>query len=86
MELTPREFENMMIGRNEQHLDELQTSSVFALMMRVAYHHDPKKKLKPSDLFDRNKLNGENNQDLTIEEKMQKAQEHMQFLQTLNFN
>ncbi|EEK53041.1 hypothetical protein bcere0004_56950 [Bacillus cereus BGSC 6E1] len=55
-------------------------------MMRVAYHHDPKKKLKPSDLFDRNKLNGENNQDLTIEEKMQKAQEHMQFLQTLNFN
>lgn len=43
MELTPREFENMMIGRNEQHLDELQTNSVFALMMRVAYHHDPKR-------------------------------------------
>ncbi|MGN4822559.1 hypothetical protein [Bacillus cereus] len=86
MELTPREFENLMIGRNEQHLDELQTNSVFALMMRVAYHHDPKKKLKPCDLFDRNKLNGENTQDLTIEEKMKKAQEHMQFLQTLNFN
>ncbi|EOP60959.1 hypothetical protein IKQ_06190 [Bacillus cereus VDM053] len=85
MELTPREFDNMMIGRNEQHLDELQTYSVFAIMMRSSYHHDPKKKLKPTDLFNRDKLNDDEKHSLTIEEKKQKVEEDMKFLQNLDF-
>ncbi|PEN21903.1 hypothetical protein CN630_32050, partial [Bacillus wiedmannii] len=52
MNLTPREFQNMMTGRNEQYLDELQTYSIFALMMRSVYHSNPKKIMKPKDLFD----------------------------------
>lgn len=56
MNLTPREFQNMMTGRNEQYLDELQTYSIFALMMRSVYHSNPKKTMKPKDLFDRSKM------------------------------
>lgn len=85
MNLSPREYQNMMIGRNEQYLDQLQTYSIYALMMRVAYHHDPKKQLKPTDLFNRNKLSGENGKELSIEEKMKKAEENMKFLQNLDF-
>ncbi|PEC22788.1 hypothetical protein [Bacillus cereus] len=84
MKLSPREFQNMMIARNEQHLDELQTYSIFALMMRTAYHYNPKKTLKPKDLFDRSKVVTEEEAAKTVEERAKKAEENMEFLQNLN--
>ncbi|MCU5717541.1 hypothetical protein OCB69_20845 [Bacillus cereus] len=85
MKLSPREFQNMMIARNEQHLDELQTYSIFALMMRTAYHYNPKKQLKPKDLFDRSKIVTEEEAAKTVEERAKKAEENMEFLQKFNF-
>ncbi|MBO1583149.1 hypothetical protein [Bacillus sp. XF8] len=85
MKLTPREFQNMMTARNEQYLDELQTYSMFALMMRTAYHYDPKKRLKPKDLFDRDKMVTDEEKKKTIENRAVKVEEDMQFLQNLNF-
>lgn len=86
MNLSPREYQNMMIGRNEQYLDQLQMYSIYTIMMRVAYHHDPKKKLKPTDLFNRDKLNDTNNKELSIEEKLKKAEDDMKLLQNLDLN
>lgn len=85
MKLTPREFQNMMIARNEQYLDELQTYSMFALMMRTAYHYNPKKTLKPKDLFDRDKMVTDEQKKKSIENRAKKAEEDMEFLQNLNF-
>ncbi|MBO1583122.1 hypothetical protein [Bacillus sp. XF8] len=85
MNLSPREFQNMMIGRNEQYLDELQTYSIFALMMRTSYHCNPKKTLKPKDLFDRDKLVTDEQRKKSIEERAKKAEEDMEYLQNLNF-
>lgn len=84
MKLSPREFQNMMIARNEQHLDELQAFSMFALMMRTAYHYDTKKTLKAKDLFDRSKVVTEEEAKKSIEEKAKVAEENMEFLQKLN--
>lgn len=85
MNLSPREFQNMMSGRNEQYMDELQTYSIFALMIRTAYHYNPKKTLKPKDLFDRDKMITEEEKKKSIETRAKKAEEDMQFLQNLNF-
>lgn len=85
MKLTPREFQNMMIARNEQYLDELQTYSMFALMMRTAYHYNPKKTLKPKDLFDRDKMVTDEQKKKSIEDRAAKAEADMEFLQNLNF-
>lgn len=85
MKLSPREFQNMMIARNEQHLDELQAFSMFALMMRTAYHYDTKKTLKAKDLFDRSKVVTEEEARKTIEDKAKIAEENMEFLQKFNF-
>lgn len=38
---------------SEKIYDQLEIEAVKALMMRTVYHHDPKKKLKPDDLFKR---------------------------------
>lgn len=84
MKLSPREFQNMMIARNEQHLDELQAFSMFALMMRTAYHYDTKKTLKAKDLFDRSKVVTEEEAKKSIEEKAKIAEENMEFLQKFN--
>lgn len=86
MNLSPREFQNMMTGRNEQYMDELQTYSIFALMMRTAYHYSPKKTLKPKDLFDRDKMVTDDQKKKSIEERAKKAEEDMEFLQNLNFS
>lgn len=85
MNLSPREFQNMMIGQREKQLDELQAFSMFALMMRTAYHYDTKKTLKAKDLFDRSKVVTEEESRKAIEEKAKKAEENMEFLQNLNF-
>ncbi|PER25438.1 hypothetical protein [Bacillus cereus] len=85
MKLSPREFQNMMTGQKEKQLDELQAFSMFALMMRTAYHYDTKKTLKAKDLFDRSKVVTEEETRKTIEEKAKKAEENMEFLQNLNF-
>jgi len=85
MNLTPREFQNMMTGRNEQYLDELQTYSIFALMMRSVYHSNPKKTMKPKDLFDRSKMVTDEQKKKSIENRAKQAEEDMQFLQNLNF-
>lgn len=74
-----------MIARNEQHLDELQAFSMFALMMRTAYHYDTKKTLKAKDLFDRSKVVTEEEAKKVIEDKAKKAEENMEFLQKFNF-
>lgn len=84
MNLSPREFQNMMTGQKEKQLDELQAFSMFALMMRTAYHYDTKKKLKAKDLFDRSKVVTEEETRKTIEDKVKKAEENMEFLQNLN--
>lgn len=84
MNLSPREFQNMMTGQKEKQLDELQTFSMFALMMRTAYHYDTKKTLKAKDLFDRSKVVTEEEARKTIEDKVKKAEENMEFLQNLN--
>ncbi|PEU05248.1 hypothetical protein CN527_02490 [Bacillus cereus] len=85
MDMSPREFQNMMTGRNEQYLDELQTYSIFALMMRSVYHSNPKKTMKPKDLFDRTKMVTDEQKKKYIEDLAKKAEENMQFLQNLNF-
>ncbi|MDV6040364.1 hypothetical protein N7X28_28515 [Bacillus sp. SM-B1] len=85
MNLSPREFQNMMTGQKEKQLDELQAFSMFALMMRTAYHYDTKKTLKAKDLFDRTKVVTEEEARKTIEDKAKKAEENMEFLQKLNF-
>lgn len=85
MNLSPREFQNMMTGRNEKYFDELQMYSMFALMMRTAYHYNPKKRLKPTDLFDREKMISDEQKKKTIEQRAKKAEEDMKFLQNLNF-
>ncbi|EJV56011.1 hypothetical protein IEO_05512 [Bacillus wiedmannii] len=84
MNLSPREFQNMMTGQKEKQLDELQAFSMFALMMRTAYHYDTKKTLKAKDLFDRSKVVTEEETRKTIEDKVKKAEENMEFLQNLN--
>ncbi|HDR7669561.1 TPA: hypothetical protein QCX97_003447 [Bacillus wiedmannii] len=84
MNLSPREFQNMMTGQKEKQLDELQAFSMFALMMRTAYHYDTKKTLKAKDLFDRSKVVTEEEARKTIEDKVKKAEENMEFLQNLN--
>lgn len=84
MNLSPREFQNMMTGQKEKQLDELQAFSMFALMMRTAYHYDTKKTLKAKDLFDRSKVVTEDEARKTIEDKVKKAEENMEFLQNLN--
>ncbi|PFM11699.1 hypothetical protein COJ40_09070 [Bacillus cereus] len=84
MSLSPREFQNMMTGQKEKQLDELQAFSMFALMMRTAYHYDTKKTLKAKDLFDRSKVVTEEEARKTIEDKAKIAEENMEFLQNLN--
>ncbi|WCS66561.1 lamT-like tail assembly chaperone [Bacillus phage 0105phi7-2] len=84
MNLSPREFQNMMTGRNEQYLDELQTYSIFALMMRSVYHSNPKKGMKPKDLFDRSKMVTDEHKKKSIENRAKQAEEDMKFLQNLN--
>nr|WP_241043319.1 hypothetical protein [Bacillus wiedmannii] len=74
----------MMTGQKEKQLDELQAFSMFALMMRTAYHYDTKKTLKAKDLFDRSKVVTEEETRKTIEDKVKKAEENMEFLQNLN--
>ncbi|EOQ15437.1 hypothetical protein KQ3_05906 [Bacillus cereus B5-2] len=85
MNLSPREFQNMMTGQREKQLDELQAFSMFALMMRTAYHYDTKKTLYAKDLFDRTKVVTGEEARKTIEDKAKKAEENMEFLQNLNF-
>lgn len=85
MKLSPREFQNMMTARNEQYLDELQSYSLFAIMMRTAYHYNPKKRLKPKDLFDREKMVTDEQKKKTIEDRAEKAEDDTEFLQNLNF-
>ncbi|MFJ6034316.1 hypothetical protein CN544_28660 [Bacillus toyonensis] len=84
MNLSPREFQNMMTGRNEQYLDELQTYSIFALMMRSVYHSNPKKSMKPKDLFDRSKMVTDEQKKKSIENRAKQTEEDMKFLQNLN--
>lgn len=85
MNLTPHEFQNMMTGRNEQYLDELQTYSIFALMMRSVYHSNPRKSMKPKDLFDRSKMVTDEQKKKSIENRAKQAEENMEFLQSFNF-
>ena len=63
----------------------LQTYSIFALMMRAVYHSNPKKSMKPKDLFDRSKMVTDEQKKKSIENRAKQAEADMQFLQNLNF-
>lgn len=54
-------------------------------MMRSVYHSNPKKTMKPKDLFDRSKMVTDEQKKKSIENRAKQAEEDMQFLQNLNF-
>lgn len=83
LKLTPREFYLLIEVASEKRYDLLELESIKTLMMRVAYHVDPKKKLKPKDLFDRSKMKKEKNTD--VEKAIEKAKNQQEWLNQVKF-
>ncbi|PEK78325.1 hypothetical protein COI63_25390 [Bacillus toyonensis] len=81
--MTPKEFYYLMNDRTEKIYDQLEIEAVKSLMMRMVYHHDPKKELKPEDLFKR--PDAESKQRETAEDLKEKVKHQEEWLSQFTF-
>lgn len=81
LRMTPREFAIIADAENERKSDEMELSSIKTIWNRQAYHA---KRLKASDLFDRDKMSG--NKEKDIEDLAVKAQQDMEWLNNVKFS
>jgi len=81
LRLTPREFTIIAEAENERKNDEMELASLKTMWQRQAYHA---KRLKASDLFDRNKMKRKSYDD--IEDKAEKSKQDMEWLNRFRFS